>query len=255
MSGHLAHIAGQEHVGAFHLTRVHCPDLAKRLRPGHFVLLRLTPTWDPYLRLLLFPVVVDPMTWLVYHRLEDQRALSMLHRAPPGTPVQVWGPFGTAFPDIEEGQRVLVLAQEPYVPYVFGVIRDLAPRHDVVLVVERTGDLLPDDLHWLPPAVEYQPVNPPQARLEDVLSALAPWGDVVFVAGPAHWPQYIAYRLENIWPSLPRGRAFALVVDGLTCGLGLCDRCVLTTRRGSIRVCRKGPVLDLGEWFALRRGR
>ncbi len=254
MIGRLAHIAGQEQVGAFHLTRVHCPDLAEVLRPGHFVLVRFASTWDPYLRIPLFPVVIDPLSWLVYHRLEDAQGLSLLHRSPPGTQVMVWGPLGQPFPSVSPGDRVLVLAQEPYVPYVLGLARDLSVQHDVVMLVEHGGGLLPTDLHWLPPAVEFQTVPSSGAHLDDALSALSSWADKVFVAGPAHWPQYIAYRLETLWMTLPRGRAFALVADGIMCGLGLCDRCVLSTRRGPIRTCRKGPVLDLGEWFGTRRG-
>ncbi len=255
MSGRLAHIAGQERMGSLHLTRVHCPKFAPQLRPGYFVLLRLSSVWDPYLRLPLFPVVIDSMTWLVYHHAVDLPGLPLLHQAPPGTQVQVWGPFGTSFPRVEPNARVLVVAQEIYVPYVLGLARDVAVDHDVVLVVERNVKVLPDDLYWLPPAVEFQPVVPSGGRLEEVLSSLVSWADRVFVAGPSHWPHYIAYQLERLWPSFPPGRAFALVPDGIMCGLGVCHRCAISTPRGPVRVCRKGPVLDLAEWFGPRRSR
>ncbi len=249
MRGVTARVAGQEWLGNFLFLRLHSPTLAERLRPGHFILVRLLPTWDPYMRLALFPATLGPLSWLVYVPPTQGVSRRILAYAPPGTPVTVYGPFGQPFPEPAAQGNVLAIAQEPYVPYLLGLVQRAANTANVVFLVERTGAGLPSDLTWLPPAVEFQQTegNPKhlEARVRDLLS----WADYVYVAGPRHWPPYFARVLEQVWLTSPRGRAFAIVPDGIRCGLGLCSSCVLDVRRGTVRACRKGPVFDLGEWF------
>ncbi len=255
MSRLTAHIAGQETLGTFHLVRLHCPQLAERLHPGHFILARVLPTWDPYLRTALFPARVDRLSCLIYIPPDAGRAASLLLHAPTGTPIHVWGPAGHPFPPPRPQSNVLIIAQEPFVPYVLGLAHTASHVADTVLLVERTGNALPSDLGWLSPSVEFHQVPAEGNALETACHTLIPWADVVFVAGPRHWPRYIAHLLEQTWPLLEPGRAYAILPHGITCGLGLCDRCALDTPRGRLRACRKGPVLDLGEWFATRRRR
>ena len=249
MKGVTARVAGQEWLGEFLLVRLHCPSLAERLRPGHFTLVRLLPTWDPYLRVPLFPTILAPLSWLTYVPAERASARRLLEHAPPGTPLLVYGPFGRPFPTPDPHSHVLVMAQEPYVPYLMGLVHQVAATTDTVLLVEHTRAALPTALGWLPPAVEYQPVKRETEALEARVRDLAQWADYVYIAGPRHWPAYFARLLSDVWMGMRPERAFAIVPDDIACGLGLCDRCTLETRRRTVRACRKGPVFDLAEWF------
>ncbi len=250
-----ARIAGQERVGNFLFVRFHCPSLAERLHPGHFVLARLLPTWDPYLRVALFPTHLAPLSWLVYVPHDRGTVRRILEHAPPGTPLAVYGPLGTPFPEVSPQSNVLAVAQEPYVPYLLGLVQRAGATANVVFLVERTGVALPDDLSWLPPTVEFRQVQRQHDALAAHVHRLAAWADYVFVAGPRYWPSYVARVLEEVWPLLQPGRAFAIVPDGISCGLGLCDRCVVEVRRGEARACRKGPVFDIATWFGQARAR
>lgn len=249
MKGVPARVAGQERVGDFLFVRLHCPPLAERLQPGHFVLARVLPTWDPYLRVVLFPALLAPLSWLALLSPLTGAPRTVLEHAPAGTPLTVYGPFGQPFPAFPPDANLLAVAQEPYVPYLLALVQRAAAGANVVLLVERTARTLPGNLTWLPPAVEFQQVEAEPPALEDRVRDLAGWADYVCVAGPRHWPVFFARLLEQVWLSLRPGRAFAIVPDGITCGLGLCDRCVLDVRGGTTRACRKGPVFDLAEWF------
>ena len=249
MKGVIARVAGQERLGNLLLVRLHCPSLAECLRPGHFTLVRLLPTWDPYLRVVLFPTALAPLSWLTYVPAQHGSERHILEHAPVGTPVTVYGPLGHPFPEPEVGSHVLLIAQEPYVPYLMGLAQRSAATTDMVFLVEHTSGDLPPNLEWLPPAVEYQPAGTGAFSLERRVRNLATWADYVYVAGPRHWPAYFGRLLGDLWVATRPGRAFAIVTDGIACGLGICDRCTLETRRRTVRACRKGPVFDLAEWF------
>ena len=251
-----AHLAGQETFAQTTLVRFHGPALAQRLQPGQFVLARLLPTWDPYLRVPLFPVSIGHASWLAPLPQAHPTGARILAQAPAGTPVATWGPFGSAFPMPDRDANALIVTQTPSLPYVLGLLQRVSDRANTVLVVENVGPALPDTLHWLPEAVEYRVVPPAEAALEAALSTLIPWTDVLYAAGPRHWARFMGRQVENVRPLLEPGWAYALVVDGITCGLGLCDTCLLDTPRGQVRACRQGPVIDLGEWFSSQaRGR
>lgn len=244
-----AHLAGQEPFGAFTLVRFHNPTLAQRLRPGHFLLVRLQLGWDPYLRVPFFPATIGHTSWLAPLPQDRPQLARVLAQAPPGTPIGVWGPFGTPFPDPIPQTNVLVVTQEPYLPLVLGLLQRLTSQTNGVLLVERTGNLLPDSLTWLSPAVEFQAVPADGQALESALASLIPWADHLYAAGPRHWPRFLAYQIERLRLVLTPGWAYALVPEGMTCGLGMCDACLVDTPHGWMRTCRRGPVLDLGEWF------
>ncbi len=253
MRSFIGHVAGQDTLGTLNLVRFHTPELVPLLQPGHFVLVRLLPTWDPYMRVPLFPVAIGHTTWQTYIPAETSFALDLLARMPAGTPVQLWGPYGTPFPSLQGSHNVLIVAQELYVPYALGLMQRHSREGNVVLLVERTGAALPEDLGWVPPAVEVYTVAAETGALEEKLETLEPWADHLFFVGPRHWPYYFAHWLEEHKMRLEPGVAYALISDGITCGLGLCDTCLLETERGWTRACRKGPVFDLAEWFAHRR--
>ncbi|NPA90942.1 MAG: hypothetical protein GXO55_05790 [Chloroflexi bacterium] len=255
MREYVAHVAGQDTLGSLLLVRIHAPDLIPHLRPGHFVLARLYPTWDPYLRVPLFPAHMGHATWHTYVPPETSFALELMSRMPAGTPIRLWGPYGTPFPPPTGEENAVIVTQDVYTPYALGLVQEYSRAGNVVLLVERTGDVLPEDLVWLPPAAEYRTVDAVPGALEDALAPLIPWAQRFFFVGPKHWPHYFARWLDERKIRLERNTAWAMIPDGITCGLGLCDTCVLETEQGNIRVCRKGPVLDLARWYTHPRRR
>jgi dihydroorotate dehydrogenase electron transfer subunit len=109
----------------------------------------------------------------------------------------------------------------------------LARDANVTLLADAGG--IPPEM--LPPQVEYVATaeSPP-------LADLVAWADQIAVALPS-----------EALPALARGIAgtskpVQVALGGwLGCGTGICQACVVRTRRGPRRICRDGPVFDLAE--------
>ena len=83
--------------------RIACPELARRIVPGQFVMLRLTGCDDPLLGrpLALYDTVVsadgEPVGIDIVY-LVMGKMTSRLAQYRPGQSLDVWGPLGNGFP-------------------------------------------------------------------------------------------------------------------------------------------------------------
>jgi dihydroorotate dehydrogenase electron transfer subunit len=102
--------------------RLDCPDVARRIVPGQFVMLRLPCGDDPLLGrpLALYDTVLDrqgrpcgiDIVYLVVGKLTGRLA-----RLQAGDEVVVWGPLGNGFPPAEGGHLLMVaggIGQTPF---------------------------------------------------------------------------------------------------------------------------------------------
>lgn len=105
-----------------HRLRVACPELAARIVPGQFVMIRLSRTDDPLLGrpLAMYDVVRGPnqeprgldIVYLAIGKMT--RRLALLER---GQPLEMWGPLGNGFPATEAKHLVMVaggIGQTPF---------------------------------------------------------------------------------------------------------------------------------------------
>jgi dihydroorotate dehydrogenase electron transfer subunit len=102
--------------------RIDCPEIARRIVPGQFVMVRLAGCSDPLLgrALALYDVVVgadeEPsgleVVYLVVGKMTRRLATMQ-----PGTLLDVWGPLGNGFPPTETEHLVMVaggIGQTPF---------------------------------------------------------------------------------------------------------------------------------------------
>src|SRR5579859_7643454 len=87
--------------------RLQAPELARLIRPGQFVMLRLPGTTDPLLGrpFALYDTVLDAQAQavavdVVY--LVVGKLTGLLARLRPGDTTEIWGPLGNGFPDLAE---------------------------------------------------------------------------------------------------------------------------------------------------------
>lgn len=102
--------------------RIACPQIARSIVPGQFVMLRLTGFSDPLLgrALALYDVVGEPGQLLqsidvVY--LVKGKFTSRLAEFLPGQRVDIWGPLGNGFPPVNCEHLILVaggIGQTPF---------------------------------------------------------------------------------------------------------------------------------------------
>ncbi len=107
--------------------RLHVPELARRIRPGQFLMLRLPGSADPLLGrpFALYDTVLDSagepvavdVVYLVVGKLTG-----LLAAVKAGEAVEVWGPLGNGFPSYEGAEHVGLVAggigQTPFLAYV-----------------------------------------------------------------------------------------------------------------------------------------
>src|SRR5947208_14300542 len=106
--------------------RLGCPELARAIRPGQFVMLRLPCTSDPLLGrpFALYDTVLDdggsPVGLDVVY-LVVGKMTGLLADVKAGEPVEVWGPLGNGFPDLSGSEHVVCVAggigQTPFLAY------------------------------------------------------------------------------------------------------------------------------------------
>jgi len=107
--------------------RLQCPELARTILPGQFIMIRQPETSDPLLGrpFALYDTVLDgsgipiglDVVYLVIGKLTG-----LLAERKPGDSVEVWGPLGNGFPDLLGLDHVGLVAggigQTPFLAYV-----------------------------------------------------------------------------------------------------------------------------------------
>jgi len=176
----------------------------------------------------------------------------------PGTPVSLLGPSGHGFS--VTAQRLLLVAETPYLPYLMPL---LSGAPSVVLVVEaqtRAGlpQLTQFDPHvelvlvtldssagYAGPLESAASARPGQESVAGRLSELLTWTDCVCLAlQVSRYPRFAEWvRRIRLVPHA--GFAQAWVRAEMPCGVGACDVCRVMTRYGEKRICVDGPVLNL----------
>lgn len=234
------------------LLHAHTPEIAAASRPGQFVMVRCSDSYDPYLR-RPFPLFSISTTSIGLLVRADEPGRRWLARQGVGQSIDVIGPLGQGFA-IAPTTRHLLLAAEGILVGALAVVAAQATANGIAVTLlagaPSAAATLPADL--LPTAVEYRVATADGSRGEkgDV-AALLPstiqWADQVFAAGsPALYrslAQAIArhrLRVENEFAQVWR-------LGTVGCGLGVCQCCAVETRRGMALSCHDGPVFLLRE--------
>jgi dihydroorotate dehydrogenase electron transfer subunit len=250
---------------ATYRVRLHAPELARAIRPGQFVMLRLPGRTDPLLGrpFALYDTVLDAqgqpaaldIVYLVVGKLTG-----LLAAARPGESIEVWGPLGNGFPRLDGKGHVGLVAggigQTPFLAYVRELLgqrgyggraaRRMAQQVTLFYGV-RTADLA--------------------AGVDDFRAA----GAIVHLAsddGTLGFKGFVTQLLENherpehlvgCGPE-PMLRALTTLAaqwqipchlsleTPMACGVGICFSCVIPIKTADgwdyRRVCVDGPIFD-----------
>jgi dihydroorotate dehydrogenase electron transfer subunit len=253
--------------------RLHLPDLAARIRPGQFLMLRLPGRSDPLLGrpFALYDTVLDgqghPVAVDVVY-LVVGRVTGLLAGARPGDRVETWWPLGNGFPDLQDLDRVGLVAggigQTPFLAHVRELLGSRGyggrparrgARQVSLFYGVRTADLAA--------GVEDFRAAGAEVHLSSDDGSLGHRGFVTQLLAQHPRPQH----LVGCGPE-PMLRALAKLAAGwgvhchvsletpMACGVGICFSCVTRVQVGEgwdyRRVCVDGPVFDAAclEWNA-----
>jgi dihydroorotate dehydrogenase electron transfer subunit len=258
--------------------RLEAPALARTIRPGQFVMIRLPETSDPLLGrpFALYDTILDSegepvaidIVYLVVGKLTG-----FLAEQRPGAKLQVWGPLGNGFPELNGLDRIGLVAggigQTPFLAYTRQLLGERGyagqPARRAV-----QGLCLYYGVRSAPLAagVDHFRFAGAQVHLATDDGSLGFHGFVTDLLAahlganfPPGWPGFNEHpqHLVGCGPE-PMMNALAVLAHRwqipchlsletpMACGIGICFSCVTPVRTDSgwdyRRVCVEGPVFD-----------
>ncbi|HTU90670.1 MAG TPA: dihydroorotate dehydrogenase electron transfer subunit [Gemmataceae bacterium] len=245
--------------------RLHCPELARAIRPGQFVMIRLPGHSDPLLGrpFALYDTVLDDagqpiaidVVYLVVGKLTG-----LLAALRPDDRVELWGPLGNGFPDFPDLDHIALVAggigQTPFLAHVHDLLGRRGyggrpPRRRALRVSLYYGVRTAD----LAAGVEDFRAAGATVHLASNDGTLGFHGFVTQLLESHELPQH----LVGCGPE-PMLRALAQLArrwgvpchlsleTPMACGVGICFSCVTRVRTADgwdyRRVCVDGPIFD-----------
>ncbi len=262
-----------ENVAVAHATyriRLAAPELAQRILPGQFLMLRLTDRDDPLLGrpLAMYDVVTDSagndhaidVVYLVVGRLT-----SRLAELPVGTQLDLWGPLGNGFAPQPTEHLIMVaggIGQTPFLALGQELLgkrrygmppRDTATAKRVTLCYgARTSAYLAGLADFESAGIEVHVATEDGSRghhglvteLIEPLVAKSPWPCRIASCGPEPMLAAVARLAQQL--GVP---CQVSLETPMACGIGACFSCVARIRDASgdwdyRRTCVEGPVFD-----------
>jgi dihydroorotate dehydrogenase electron transfer subunit len=257
--------------------RIDCPELARRILPGQFVMLRISGCDDPLLGrpFALYDTIDGPdgvPTYVDIVYLVLGKMTTRLARMQPRERLDVWGPLGNGF-EVPPTERLIMVAggigQTPFLALGkehLGLRRYGSPPREVARVPQvtlcygvRTAALLAGAEDFSAAGIDVRVASDDGSLghhgyvtdlLRDALTKEGTANCQVVCCGPEPMMEAVAHICESYgvpcWVSLETPMA---------CGIGICFSCVAKVKQPDgtwdyRRTCVEGPVFDASsiEW-------
>jgi len=257
--------------------RFEAPELAARITPGQFVMVRLAGIDDPLLgrAFALYDVTADRSAVDVVYLVHGKLTTALATRQ-PGDRVEVWGPLGNGFAgdEREVDRLILVAGGIGYTPFLacgkealggatYGAAsparRPLAAKGVTLCYGVRTADLLAGADDFRAAGIDLRVASDDGSVghhglvtevLRAVLDETADRRRRVACCGPEPMMQAVAELCLA-----ERVRCDVSLETPMACGVGVCFSCVAKVRQPDgewdyKRTCVEGPVFDAAaiEW-------
>jgi dihydroorotate dehydrogenase electron transfer subunit len=239
-------ISNEEVMRGVYLLWAEAPAIASAARPGQFVMVKASDNCDPLLRrpLSVHRVRKDGAIALLIEVIG--RGTEWLARRQAGEQLDLLGPLGNGF-DIRARNLLLVAGGCGIAPLVFLAEKALSKeRHLILLVGAKSGDrvypreLLPADIATV--TITEDGSVGERGMPTDLMSEYTNAHKQVFACGPADM-----YRAMAGLDWLKDKSVQVSLEARMGCGFGCCFGCTIETKRGQKRVCKDGPVFELGD--------
>ena len=249
-------------------TRVRCPELARRILPGQFVMVRLAGCDDPLIGRPLAMYDVwhedgEPAGIDFVYVVKGKLTTALAARS-PGQTVDLWGPLGNGFSPRADDHLVLVaggIGQTPFLALAkqrlgkaaYGVGAQPAQAHRVTLCYgARSADLLAGVDDFVAAGMEVRVCTDDGSagrhglvteELADVLAA-ASSNVRVLCCGPEPMMEQVTKVCHRYGAPCD-----VSLETPMACGIGICFSCVAKVKQADgswdyKRTCVDGPVFD-----------
>lgn len=231
----------------------------KAVRPGHFVMLKVTDSLDPLLRRpfsvynvrrLKGGVIVEVLYKVV------GRGTNIMSELNPGDAVDVLGPLGKDFPAVRDSSKLVMVAGGIGLAPFYLLARGLKGSKKSTLVF---GGRTKADIAIAKPFKKLSNVTlkvttedgstGTKGRVTDVLGKIIKKDSIIYSCGPLPMLKAVALVAEECGV-----RAYVSLESSMACGIGVCLGCAVKAKASVKRpttedkkysmVCSDGPVFD-----------
>ncbi len=228
-----------------------CPELARSIRPGQFLMLRLPGHSDPLLGrpFALYDVVAEAID-VVYLVVGKVTGLMASLRASDS--VEVWGPLGNGFQPLATNDHVALVAggigQTPFLAYIRELLGTGKAKRVSLFYGVRTADLAAgiDDFRAAGAEVHLASDDGSIGFKGFVTDLLAKHAEGIgHIVGCGPEPMLKALTKLTTRLDIP---CHLSLETPMACGLGICFSCVAKVKTVDgwdyKRVCVDGPIFD-----------
>lgn len=239
----MASLQKSEQWGEYVLLSLRAPLIARQARPGQFVNVRVSETFDPLLRrpLSIADVDGDEIKLLVQIRGKGTRLLGGKVK---GENISLVGPLGNGFPEVK-GDVVFLAGGVGVAPFLW--LMRLFPSARLFAGF-RSADSVPS-LDWFDKrriviTTDDGSVGQ-KGTVLDVFQLETLENKIVFACGPHRMLAALGNFFGKNYPTI---EAYFLTESIMACGFGACKGCVLPRRDGEYALCcTDGPVFSWKE--------
>jgi len=220
--------------------------------PGQFLMLRLTSTWEPFLRRPLAVLSYKDGTLELLYRIKGE-GTALLAGKKKGERLSVFGPLGNGFSLPREEETVVYVAGGTGLPPILALAEKV--ERGCLIVGSRAEEDVPlrariQSIRGVRLLTTTEDGS--LGRRGMATDALADFLEnvsspcIVYACGPEGMLEKTARLAEKIG-----ARCEVSLEEYMACGFGVCSACVVKTTAGNRKVCSQGPVFDA---FSIRWG-
>lgn len=244
----VAPVVGHERVGAYHVLTCEDPE-GPAPDPGQFYMLAATDRWGggedqrPFLPRACSYLAAAPDGRLRFLLEAVGPGMARLGELEAGDALWVLGPLGRGFRAPAAGRRAVLVGGGVGIAPLAPWLAALGPHAATVVLGFR--DAAHAQAAALVPGARVATDDGSlghHGRVTDLLAGELAAAPEVYACGPP--PMLEAVRKLCAEAGVPAQLALEA---GMACGFGACFGCVVPTRRGYLRLCVDGPVLDADD--------
>ena len=266
-------VSNEEIMPGTYLMRIEAPDIAGSAQPGQFITVRCG---DFILRRPFSVHQVGGNNVIASEAKQSQLALLFkivgkgtlwLSQQQTGDRIDILGPLGNGFslPPTKAGKsrHLLLVAGGIGIAPLALLIQYASSQQQITLIhgASTAAHLYPfssldskrKGLWHLPKGVQFIPVTEDgsigqKAMATNIIPDFLDWADQVYACGPIDMCKTMAKMARQAKRNnLKLTKCQVSLEVRMGCGFGACYGCTINTRKGLKRICRDGPVFELGD--------
>ncbi len=236
----------------FYLLRFSSKYISKSAKPGNFVMLRVSRYYDPILRRPFSIFYTDGKNVSIYYKVIG-RGSKLLSEMRTGDEIDILGPLGNSFPEIE-GKKVLLIAGGIGIVPIYFFISKFSSLNEISLAYGASNS---KELNFIS-EIEGSGIKNLYLYTED--GSEGKKGFVTKDIKKIIEKQEIRYTfscgpnmmMKTLFNEIGNTETFNFISleSYMGCGFGACQTCVVKTKNGYKKVCVDGPVFRMEdiEW-------